>query len=82
MELYKVSEEFEEEVFESSDGAYDYAFSQCHNLIKKLYPKVDISKITSKVAVEKGVKRDLESSPEVVEPAKESGRSLIEMNRT
>ena len=37
LELYKASEEFKEKVSESSKGAYDYAFNQCHNLIKKLY---------------------------------------------
>ena len=52
MELYKAFEKFEDEVFESSEGAYDYALSQYQNLIKKLYPEVDISRVTLKVAVE------------------------------
>ena len=41
IELYKASEEFKDEVSESSKDAYDYAFSQYRNLIKKLYPEVE-----------------------------------------
>ena len=71
MELHKASEEFKDEVSKSSEGAYDYAFSQCYNLIKKLHPEIDISKVTLKVAIEMDMKRDLESPPKVTEePAK------------
>ena len=83
VELYKASKEFEGEVSKSSKGTYDYAFSQCHNLIKKLYPEVDISKVTPKVAVEMGVKEDLESPLNAAEEiAKEFGRSPIGVNTT
>ena len=83
VKLYKASKEFEDEVSESSKDAYDYVFSQYRNLIKKLYPEVDISKITPKIAIEMGMKGDLESPPEVVaKPAKESDWSTIEVNVT
>ena len=52
-------------------------------MIKKLYPKVDFSKITPKMAIKMGVKGDLESSLESIEGSvKELGRPTIEMNTT
>ena len=83
VELYKAFEKFENEVFESSEGTFNYVSSQYRNLIKILYPEVDISKVTLKVAVKMGVKRNLESSLEAAEePAKESDRSPIKVNIT
>ena len=80
MELYKASEEFEDKVSESSKDAYDYAFSQYRNLIKKLYLEVDISKVTPKVAIEIGIKGDPKPPTEAgEEPAKESDRAFTKV---
>ena len=83
VELYRACEEFEEEVSESFEWAYNYGFYQCLNLVKKLYLKVDISKVTPKMAIEMSIKGDFESPPEATkESAKKFGRSLTRVNTT
>ena len=68
---------------ESCEGAYDYGFSQCRNLIKKLYLKVDITNDIQKVAIEMGMKRDLESSSKATKGSvKELGQPTTEVNAT
>ena len=67
VELCKAFEKFKDEASKSSEDAYDYAFSQYQNLIKKLYLEMDIFKVTPKVAIKMGVKGDLESPPKAAE---------------
>ena len=55
VEEHKASEDFQDEVAESSEGTYDFGFYQYRNLNKKLFSEVDLSKMTPKVAIEMGI---------------------------
>ena len=51
IEDYKTLDAFQDEVMKASEGAFDYGFLSCRNLIIKLFPNLDLSKVTVEAAL-------------------------------
>ena len=61
-------------------GAYDFGFYQCQNLVKKLLPEDDISKVTLKITIDMGLEGEPKPSVKVSkEQAKKADWDVIEV---
>ena len=52
IEDYKNSDTFQDDVTEASKGAFNYGFLSYRSLIIKLFPNLDLSKVTINAAIE------------------------------